>query len=90
MNKFDFIKIKSEGDPMRKWISIAVNQVLSELMECPTCASKNITKYEGGRFLSFFRCDDCYCLWEIDMEKVKQEAQARVEKEQKIDLDSFL
>ena len=80
MNKKELIIIREQGDPLRKWIKVAMSQIISELEECPCCGGDNTVRYAAVD--TYYRCSDCTCCWAIDYDKVREIARVQVEEEQ--------
>ena len=80
-----FIKIRDEGDAHRKWLRVAESQLLAQCMICPCCDSDNAQDLTVG-IDKFYRCPDCYCTWEVDIEGIRAKAKELVDKMEKEEL----
>ena len=80
MQKSDVINIIQGGNPHSKAIMVVMSQIMVELgvENCPYCGNHSPQIFETilGKH---YRCPDCFCMWDVDMAQIKEEAIKRVE-----------
>lgn len=89
MDKKDLIEILDEGNPMNKWVKVAMSQIMAELQTCPCCKSEETERY-SSIVDTWYRCAECGCRWRINQDKVKEIARKQVEEEKTRDPKEFI
>lgn len=88
MDKKDLIEVLDEGNPMNKWVKVAMSQIIVELQTCPCCKNEETERY-SSIVDTWYRCADCGCRWRINQDKVKELARKQVEEEKSRDPQEF-